>query len=296
MVAERALAGANMVFIGGATGIGFAAAQAVARRGASVFVVVRDPSRARAAAQALREAGAPEAGWAAADVSTVAGIERAVAAITSWRGALHGLVHSAMTVKFLRRAQTDDGLELAFGLQYLARHALNRALLAPLAASGDGRIVHVRGKAPAGTLPDLDDLQFERRRWSLVASLMSSQVLGYLHVQEATRRWRALPVSATIACVGMTRTKGTSELPWGLRHLYHLFSATPERAAENVVRALTIADAGPLRGAAFFDPRRPVATTLDHDPALAAAAWARAESLLHARGFLIRAHPGELAA
>ncbi|XXX80723.1 SDR family NAD(P)-dependent oxidoreductase [Sorangium sp. So ce134] len=280
---ERSVKDACFVFVGGTGGIGLAAAKAVARRGASVILVGRDRARGEEAARAVREAGAREVAWVSADVSSVAGVAKAVEGIRASRRAIHGLVHSAMTVSF-RRATTADGFELAFGLQYLARYALNRALVGELAASGDGRIVHVGAKAPSGLTPDLDDLQFERRRWSLLPALMSSQVLGYLHVQEAAKRWQGLPVTASVACVGMTRTESTMKGPWWVRALYSVAGARPERSAENVVRLLTAADARDAHGAVLFDPKRASPTPLSYDPALARRAWELSERLVRERG------------
>ncbi|WP_437688766.1 hypothetical protein [Sorangium sp. So ce176] len=203
--------------------------------------------------------------------------------IRASRRVIHGLVHSAMTVSF-QRATTADGFELAFGLQYLARYALNRALVRELAASGDGRIVHVGGKAPPGLSPDLEDLQFDRRRWSLLRALMSSQVLGYLHVQEAAKRWNGVPVTASIACVGMTKTQNAMSGPWWVRALYSVAGAAPERSAENVVRLLTAADASDAHGAVLFDPKRFTPTPLAYDAALASRAWELSEGLVRERG------------
>ncbi|KYF83061.1 hypothetical protein BE20_40205 [Sorangium cellulosum] len=283
---ERSVKGASFVFVGGSGGIGLAAAKAIASRGASVVLVGRDSARGEEAARAVREAGAREVAWVSADVSSVAGVAKAVEEIRASRRAIHGLVHSAMTVSF-RRATTADGFELAFGLQYLARYALNRALVGELAASGDGRIVHVGGKTPPGLVPDFEDLQFERRRWSLLPALMSSQVLGYLHVQEAAKRWQGLPVTASIACVGMTKTESTMRGPFWVRALYGLAGARPERSAENVVRLLTAADATPARGAVLFDPKRYSPTPLSYDPALARRAWELSERLVRERGLAL---------
>ncbi|MCY1009797.1 hypothetical protein OV079_30405 [Nannocystis pusilla] len=187
----------------------------------------------------------------------------------------------------MRRVDTADGFERAFGLQYLARYALNRGLLPALARSGDGRIVHVGAKAPAGLVPELDDLQFERRRWSLLPALMSSQVLGYLHVQEATQRWRELPVSASVVCVGMTRTDTAREWPWFIRGLYRLLGTSPERSAANVIRLLTAADVRGAGGSILFDPRRFEPTPLRLDAELARRTWELSEALARSRGLVL---------
>jgi NAD(P)-dependent dehydrogenase (short-subunit alcohol dehydrogenase family) len=282
----RNLRNANIVFVGGSGGIGLAAATAVARRSAAVLLVGRDRARGEQAAQVARAAGAAEATWIYADISSVSGVARAAEAIRAWRPALHGLVHSAMTSNF-KRTTTPDSFELAFGLQYLARYALNRALVDRLADSGDGRIVHVGAKAPKGLLPDLSDLQFERRRWRMLPALMASQVLGYLHVQEAARRWRDLPVTATIACVGPTMTDTIRRQAWWVRALYKVIATTPERSAQNVVRLLATPDARPFNGAVLFDSRRFQATPLAYDAGLATQVWQLSENLVEARGLAL---------
>ncbi|MFY0533170.1 SDR family NAD(P)-dependent oxidoreductase [Nannocystis pusilla] len=290
---ERPLRGHNFVFSGGTAGIGLAAATAIARRGAAILLLGRDGDRGERAAATVCAAGAAEAVFRAADLTTMAGVGQAIRAIGEWRPALHGLVHTAMTAS-PQRADTADGFERAFGLQYLARYALNRGLLAALASSGDGRIVHVGAKAPAGLVPDLDDLQFERRRWSLLPTLMSSQVLGYLHVQAAAQRWRDLPVTTSIVCVGMTRTETVRGWPWFVRGLYRLFGTSPERSAANAVRLLTAVDVRGANGSIFFDPQRFEPTPLALDPALAHRTWELSDRLARSRGLVLPESPGSV--
>jgi len=280
---ERDLSGANIVFVGGTGGIGLAAAQAVARRGAAVLLVGRSEARGAEALATLRAAGARDAAWIRADVSSIAGVAEAIAAISAWRPQLHGLVHTATSVRH-QRSTTPDGFELVFGVQYLARYALNRGLRERLAASGDGRIIHVGAKAPSGLLPDLTDLQFERRRWRLLNALMSSQVLGYLHVQEAARRWRELPLTISVACVGPTMTASIRSEPLWVRALYRLIATTAERSARHTVRLLSAADARPANGAVLFDPKRFTLSPLAYDPELAARVWELSDDLVRQRG------------
>lgn len=236
------------------------------------------------AVQLIQAAGGQDVTFIAADLISVAGMAAAVEKIKTWRPALHGLVHSAMQSPFQQR-RTPDGFDLAFGVQYLARYALNRALVDQLAASGDGRIVQIGAQAPKRLLPNVDDLQFERRPWRLLAALMSSQVLGYLHVQEAARRWQAQPVTVSITCVGPTWTDSSRELTLWMRLLYRLIATTPARSAANTIQLLTLADARPFNGAIFFKSRHFVATPLAYDAALAQRVWADAEALLLTRGF-----------
>lgn len=236
----------------------------------------------------LRAAGAQEARWLSADRSSVSGVSEGARAVLDWRCEIHGLVHSAMTVttREVARRLSPDGLEWAFALQHLARAALNQALVGALAASGDGRIVHVGAVPLARLVPDLDDLQIERRKWSLMHSLMSSQVLGILHVQAAARRWRDTPVRLAIACVGPTKTDTLGEQAWWARALYAVIATTPERSAQNAVRYLLEDDVRAMSGVAFRDWKTFHATPIAYDEALAGRAWSLTEELLraHAQG------------
>lgn len=279
---SRDVRGKAFVFAGGTSGIGRATALAMARRHADVLVLGRDATRGEATAKLLRDAGAGDARWARADLSSVAGIGAAARDILAWRRTFDGLIHSAMNVDLRARTRqsTADGYEHAFGLQYLARAGLNLKLVDALAASGDGRILHIGASPPARLVPDVGDLQFERRKWTLTASLMSSQVLGFLHVQEAARRWKDLPISIAISCVGPTTTDSIREQPWWARALYALIATTPERSAENGLRFLLDEDVRLARGAALKSPKKYQPTAIAYDAELAASVWRLAEAML----------------
>lgn len=153
----------NFVFVGGTQGIGRAAALAAAKAGCAILLIARDPAAGKIAVADLRAAGASEATFLPADISTIAGMETAANGIIAWKPDIHGILHSA-TNAFSTKNVTADGLELAFALQYLARAVINRLCAQLLAACGDGRIVHLAGAVPYKMArPDFDDLQFERR-------------------------------------------------------------------------------------------------------------------------------------
>ncbi|HCI5738317.1 TPA: SDR family NAD(P)-dependent oxidoreductase [Klebsiella variicola subsp. variicola] len=272
----------NYVFVGGTGGIGKSSALAMAQNGARILVVGRNSDRARQAVDELKRAGATSADWLQADLGSRAGIAAAAKGILSWSPIISGLVHSAMTVdmRVRERPLTADGFEHAFGLQYLARAALNIALADALAASGDGRIVHVGAKPPKDLIPDFDDLQFERKPWKLTPALMSSQVLGFLHAQEAAKRWADRPVRIAIACVGPTATEVVKRQPWWVKAIYSLIATTPERSSANVVRYLSEPDVSHLSGVAFLNSKRFDAQRIDYAPEIARRAWDITEALL----------------
>jgi NAD(P)-dependent dehydrogenase (short-subunit alcohol dehydrogenase family) len=116
-----ALSGRTAVVTGANSGIGFTAADALARAGAHVVFAVRDPERGRAAA--ARVAGSTEVRRLdLADLSSV----REFAA--GWDRPLDLLINNA-GVMMLPELRTADGFEMQFGTNHLGHFALTNLLL-----------------------------------------------------------------------------------------------------------------------------------------------------------------------
>ncbi|GGN25267.1 oxidoreductase [Streptomyces fuscichromogenes] len=116
-----ALSGRTAVVTGANSGLGFTAADALARAGAHVVFAVRDPERGRAAA--ARVPGSTEVRRLdLADLSSV----REFAA--GWDRPLDLLINNA-GVMMLPELRTADGFEMQFGTNHLGHFALTNLLL-----------------------------------------------------------------------------------------------------------------------------------------------------------------------
>lgn len=193
-------------------------------------------------------------------------------------------MHTAMAA-FHGKQVTADGFEFAFALQYFARAALNRLLIDSIASSRDGRIVHVAGHAPTFIMPDLDDLQFERRKWSFFKSILGTQLLGFLHIQQAAWLWCNLPVTVAACCVGSTKTKAMTNrnMPLAMRVMGY-FGTMPEISAANDIKLLTVPSALNANGSVLFEPKAYSPESLRLDPAKAARLWDMTGELARQRG------------
>ena len=273
MWAERDLQGTNHVFFGGTAGIGRATAVEIANRRANILVVGRDKTAGAQTVAALRQAGAASATFIAGDLSTISGVAEAASAVLAWRPVLHGVVHSAMAAHSSKH-MTADGLEFAFALQYLARAILNRLLIDALVASEDGRVIHISGSVSERQVPDLDDLQYQNTKWSFFKSVLGSHALSFLHIQEASRRWSALPVTIAAVCVGPTKTKAMLDpkMPLIMR-LLGMIGTKPEISACNAVAALAKASASDARGSVLRKPKAWTPQPILFDAIKAAKLW-----------------------
>jgi NAD(P)-dependent dehydrogenase (short-subunit alcohol dehydrogenase family) len=285
--AERQVRHANFVFFGGTAGIGQAAATEIARRGANVLVIGRDNAAGAATVAHLRQAGAASADFLRGDLSTVAGVKATTDGVLAWKPAIHGVQHSAMSAHGGKHV-TPDGLEFSFALQYLARATINRLLVDALSASGDGRVVHISGGVGEKQLPDLDDLQYERTKWTFFKSALGSHALSFLHIQEAARRWADRPVTLTASCVGPTKTKVMVDpkMPLIMRILGKI-GTKPEISARNAVTALIKSSADDIKGAILRKPKAWTPERIAFDPSKAAKLWDLTTNLAARQGITL---------
>jgi len=152
------------VLITGATdGLGRGLALALAARRATVLVHGRDTVRAEALAAELRAAGATAVRVYIADLASLAQVRALAKAVLAGEPGLDVLVNNAgigSTVPTQDRAESLDGIELRFAVNYLSHYLLTRELLPLLKRSAPARIVHVSSAGQAAI--DLADPMITR--------------------------------------------------------------------------------------------------------------------------------------
>ena len=189
------LSGRTAIVTGANSGIGRAAAQALAGAGARVVLAVRDTAKGAAAA-----AGIPGAEVRPLDLADLASV-RAFAA--GWDGAIDLLINNA-GVMVPPLSRTADGFELQFGTNHLGHFALTNLLLEHVT----GRVVTVSSTGHRMGAIDFDDLQWERKRYRRWRAYGQSKLANLLFTAELQRRLTAAgsPVLATAAHPGYAAT------------------------------------------------------------------------------------------
>ncbi|HEX4417010.1 MAG TPA: SDR family NAD(P)-dependent oxidoreductase [Kofleriaceae bacterium] len=138
---------AKTVLVTGATdGLGRGVAQALAADHATVLVHGRDAARAEALAGELRAAGATAVRIYVADLASLSEVRSLATEILVNEPRLDVLVNNAgigSTVPSAERAESHDGIELRFAVNYLSHYLLTRSLLPLLKACPPSRIVNV---------------------------------------------------------------------------------------------------------------------------------------------------------
>ena len=134
--------GKHALITGGSSGIGYAVAEAMMAKGASVAITGRRPDVLRGAAERLHRVGRAE--YLAADVSTQEGRKATLAFALQAFGGLDILVNNAGGVRAGRLEDTTEAeIRTMIEVDLVAPILLTRAALPVLRASGEGLVVNV---------------------------------------------------------------------------------------------------------------------------------------------------------
>lgn len=178
------------VVTGANSGLGYHTANALAARGARVIMACRDTAKADIAAAAIR-ANFPDAQVEVrpldlADLGSIAAFAEGLAADV---GPIDLLVNNA-GVMALPLSRTRDGFEMQVGTNHLGHFALTGRLLPQLEAAPAPRIVTVASLAhKAGSL-DLDDLNWQKRRYDKWRAYGQAKLANLSFALELDRRLR----------------------------------------------------------------------------------------------------------
>jgi NAD(P)-dependent dehydrogenase (short-subunit alcohol dehydrogenase family) len=248
--------GRTVLITGANSGLGLRSAKVFAGMGARVLMASRNAERGRAA---VAEVGS-RAEFVELDLSDLASVRKAAADVRERTGdKLDVLMNNAgvMGTPFTR---TTDGFEMQFGTNHLGHAALTWLLMPAL---HDSRVVTVASHAAKGPGLNLDDPNFERRRYTSAAGYSQSKLANLIFMVELDRRARAagLNLISAGAHPGMTNTNLVANsltlrdyktlqgiLIWGSRQVC--------QAVENgTLPQLYAATAPDVRGGDYFGPK-----------------------------------------
>ena len=191
--------GKTCVITGATSGIGRAAAEALAAMGARVVMVARNKQRGEAMLTKLRDRfPLAEHSIHYADLLRLAEVKRAAADIAAAEPRVDVLLNNAGAM-FAWRKITPDGFERTFALNHVAPFVLTHGLRERLFAAAPARVVNTAGALHHLATLHLEDLRLEHRynafyayaHAKLCCVLFTRELAPPLDLQASHRQLRA---------------------------------------------------------------------------------------------------------
>ncbi len=202
---DARLDGKVCVLTGATSGVGLAAAHRLGRSGAHLVLICRNREKEMALQENLqREYGIPVE-VVQADLSHLDQVRQAAAVILDSHPRIDILINNA-GVHNTHRTLTDDGIETVFCVNHLASFLLTRLLLPRLLSSTPARILQINSQGHRFGGLDLDDLNWDRRRYHGLQGYGASKVAQLLTVWELADRLQGTGVTINAMHPGGVRT------------------------------------------------------------------------------------------
>jgi NAD(P)-dependent dehydrogenase (short-subunit alcohol dehydrogenase family) len=268
--------GKNILVTGATSGIGLEASVELARRGARVILVGRDPGRTDAMAAAVKmRSGSSEVSSLLCDFSSQADIRRLAEAVLAGHDRLDVLVNNAGAVN-KKRQVTVDGIERTFAVNHLGYFLLTNLLRDLLVRSAPARVVTVASIGHRKGTLDFSDLGYERG-YSIMRAYGRSKLANVLFASELARRLAGTGVTSNSLHPGAVATNIWSGAPLWAKPLIHLLFRpsfiSPEEGGAHIVELAASPELEGVTGKYFEEGRMVEPAPLAQDEALAQRLW-----------------------
>lgn len=225
---------------GSNSGIGYETALMLAKKGAEVILACRDMDKAGQAADALRkEFPTAKLFLQKLDLSDLDSVSQCVESIKSKYDKLNLLINNAgVMVPPLTR--TKQGFELQFGTNHLGHFALTGKLLPLILKTNGSRIVSVSSVAASMNYIDLNDPNYNNKRYKKWFAYGQSKLAELMFIEELAKRLaeKGYETIATAAHPGGASTNLQRTTGFFMnRILTPMLSHSPAEAALQTLRA-----------------------------------------------------------
>lgn len=269
------MAGKTCVITGATSGIGRAAADALAAMGARIVMVARNRQRGEVMLSQLRRRY-PRGDYSIhyADLLRLAEVKQVAADIAAAEPRVDVLLNNAGAM-FARRKITPDGFERTFALNHVAPFVLTHGLRERLFAAAPARVINTAGALHHLATLHLEDLGLEHR-YNAFYAYAHAKLCCVLFTRELARRWAGKHVTVNSVHPGEVATRFGYQagglIPYAFA-LIHLFGCSPERGARRLVRLASAPEHAATTGRYFYKAKLARPNPLAEDDENAERLW-----------------------
>ncbi len=250
----------HMVITGASSGIGLAAAEELARRGAKLTLVMRNEAKAnKVVKQLISDSGNQHIRVELADLSLLAETEALAKRLKRRKEPIDVLVNNAGAL-FDKQRNTAEGYDESLALLLLSPFTLTTRLLPLLKKSASARVINVVSGGMYTQKLDVAKL-YDPNPSGFSGSVAYAQAKRALMIatQEWAHEWQDTNIKVNAMHPGWADTPGVES---ALPEFYSLMKKglrTPEQGADTIVWLAAATEAGLVSGELFLDriPRDP---------------------------------------
>jgi NAD(P)-dependent dehydrogenase (short-subunit alcohol dehydrogenase family) len=282
------MSGKMCIVTGANSGIGKETALGLAQMGARVVMVCRNAEKGKAALEEIRrESGSSQVDLLIADMSSQASVRALAEQIRQKYPRLDVLVNNAGGAP-PTRTLSADGIEMTLATNHLGPALLTLLLLDLLKASAPSRVINVSSvEAQSPARLDMDDLQFERRKYGNIAAYRQSKLLMNTFTFELARRLGGTGVTANCLHPGAVATNiWSAAAPLILKPIIKPIIAvvkplmlTSRQGSAVSLYLATSPEVAQVSGEYFVKSKPAKSNPLSRDPKLMAEVWRCTEKM-----------------
>lgn len=253
------LGGKTVVLTGGTSGIGLAAAEALAHRGARLILLSRDLSKADRVRYALTDKTGNEAiEIRYADMADIRSVIYAAQDLASREPCVDVLVNNAGAL-YSERIVTPEGFEKTFATNLLGPYVLTEHLLPALKKAGQARIVNVSSGGMYLQAIREDDLQYEQEDFDGATAYARCKRGLVMLTEHWSGRLAPYHISVHAMHPGWVATPGLKRSLPGFYRFMKPLMRNPEQGADTLVWLAVAPEAAKTSGRFWLD-RKPHVT------------------------------------
>jgi dehydrogenase/reductase SDR family protein 13 len=243
----------TILITGANTGIGRATAQALAGRGATLFLAGRSEARTTVVIREIAsQTGNDSLRFLALDLGDLGSVRGCADAFLRTGSPLHVLINNAGMAG--KRGMTPSGFELAFGTNHVGPFLLTSLLLDQLRASAPARIVTVASDAHYRVKGiDFEAVRRPTRTRTGFSEYSVSKLANVLHAAELGRRLADSGVTTYSLHPGVIASDIWRGVPWPIRPLMKLRMRSTEDGARTSLYCATAPDVAGNTGLYYED-------------------------------------------
>jgi retinol dehydrogenase-12 len=178
------------------------------------------------------------------------------------------------------KVSTRDGIESHLAVNHLAPFLMTSQLLPLLKSSPSARIInltsgiHFRGKL------DLDDLEFDKRKWRSIDAYTQSKLCNILFTKSLARKLAGTHITTICLAPGWVNTGLFRKAGPFVKMVVSLMAMSPQKAARGLVHLAITGELENVSGEYFAGMNKRKSSDASYDECLADKLWKKSEEYL----------------